>query len=399
MSSVENIHRARAPDWLMMTALLACSGASILSTDLYTPSLPHLPEILATTPSAVQLTMGLNLVAYAGCQLIYGPLADRLGRRTLLMWGLIGFFLSTLLCAVAPTIEVLIAARIAQGIFASAEAVITLLMLRELFEGEKGAKAMGLFGVGIGLFPAIGPLIGGYVHVLVGWRANFVLMAGMIVVAGIIAMSVLPETKIPDKDALNLRRVGRNYLSLLRDRTILRFMAPLAASMGALFAFVTEGPFILIDRLGVPTEEYGYWYALIVVFFMLGSLAVNRLAGRRTPEALTRDGVVTVLFGTLLLCLPLFAGYEKVWAIIAGMSAMALGFGLIFGSAPLPLLDAAGDERRGAASALMGLTEIGGAALGALAVGVFHDGTALPFAITTLAWALFSAGVFRLLKP
>jgi len=226
----------RAANWLILTVLLSCSGVSILSTDLYTPSLPHLPELLKTTPTIVQLTMSLNLAAFALCQLFYGPLADRVGRRPLLLFGLVGFLLASLACALAPTIEFLIAARIVQGIFASAEAVVTMLLMRELFEGDEGTRAMGIYGMGLGAFPALGPLLGGYIHVWAGWRANFILMAIVLFIVGLFAVKVLPETKKPDRNALNTGHIWRTYLSLIRDRKILRYLVPMGTSMAGLFA-------------------------------------------------------------------------------------------------------------------------------------------------------------------
>ena len=370
----------RAPDWLILTALLSCSGVSILSTDLYTPSLPHLPELLSTTPQIVQLTMSLNLAAFAVCQLFYGPLADRFGRRPLLIYGLIGFLLSSVACAVAPTVEVLIAARIAQGFFASAEAVVTMLLVRELFEGDEGTRAMGLFGMGLGAFPAIGPLLGGYIYVWAGWRATFVVMAIAIIVFGLLAAKVLPETKIPDKTALNMRHIARTYRSLISDRAILRYLIPMGASMAGLFAFITAGPFILIDLMGVATERYGLYSGATVLTYIVGSYSVSRLAHRVAGVSLVTAGIAMLLAGGIGTLAVVSAGLATPLSIVAVLSISTFGIGLVFGAAPMLMLDQAGDARRGMASGLLGFFELGSAALGALAVGAFYDGTALPCA-------------------
>jgi len=382
---------SKRSDWLILTTLLCLSGVSILSTDLYTPSLPHLPELLATTPQIVQLTMSLNLAAYAVCQLFYGPLADRVGRRPLLLFGLVGFLLSSLACAVAPNVEFLIAARIAQGAFASAEAVVTMLLLRELFEGDEGTRAMGLFGMGLGAFPAIGPLLGGYIYIWAGWRANFYLMAAALVVFGILAAKVLPETKVPDRTALNLRHIKRTYLSLVRDRKVLRYIIPMGTGMAGLFAFITAGPFIFIDLMGVATEHYGLYTGLTVLSYVLGSYSVSHLAHRVRGDALVSAGVATSLAGGLAILFVVGAGWVTPLPLVAALSIIAFGIGLVYGSAPMLLLDSAGDSRRGMASGLMGFVQLGSAALGALAVGMLYDGSAMPCAIIMSASGVIGA--------
>lgn len=370
----------RAANWLILTALLSCSGVSILSTDLYTPSLPHLPALLATTPQIVQLTMSLNLAAFAFCQLFYGPLADRFGRKPLLVYGLIGFLISSLACAVAPTVDFLIAARIAQGVFASAEAVVTMLLVRELFEGDEGTRAMGLFGMGLGAFPAIGPLLGGYIYIWAGWRATFVVLALAIIAFGLLAVKVLPETKVPDKAALNTRHIGRTYLSLITDRAVLRYLIPMGTGMAGLFAFITAGPFILIDLMGIPTERYGLYSGATVISYVFGSYSVSRLAHRVPGEMLVQAGVITLLVGGIGTLAVVLAGMATPLSLVAVLSISTFGIGLVFGAAPMLMLDIAGELRRGMASGLLGFFELGCAALGALAVGMFYDGTALPCA-------------------
>jgi len=384
----------RAANWVILTVLLSCSGVSILSTDLYTPSLPHLPELLQSTPQVVQLTMSLNLAAYAVFQLFYGPMADRVGRRPLLLFGLVGLLLASLACALAPNIEFLITARIAQGAFASAETVVTMLLIRELFKGDEGTRAMGLFGMGLGAFPAIGPLLGGYIHVWAGWRANFILMAAALVVIGFFAAKTAPETKAPDRAALNMKHIRQTYLSLIRDRAILRYLVPLGASMASLFAFITAGPFILIDLMDVATQHYGLYYGVIVIAYIVGSYFVSRLAHRVKGDTLVSAGTLTLLAGGTVTLLVVIAGLATPSSLVVVLSICAFGSGLLFGAAPMLMLDIAGDTRRGIASGLMGFFELGAAALGALAVGMLYDGTALPCAIVmglsgvigTLAW-------------
>ena len=117
--------------------------------------------------------MSLNLLAYALCQLVYGPISDRVGRRPVLIGGIAGFMLAGLACAMAQSIEQLILARTFQGIAGAAQGVLVYAVIRDLYTGADRVRAMAIFGIIFGASPAVAPLLGGYIHVAFGWRANF----------------------------------------------------------------------------------------------------------------------------------------------------------------------------------------------------------------------------------
>ena len=124
----------------------------------------------------------LNLLGFALAQLFYGPLSDRIGRRPVLLGGMVGFALLTLACALAPTIGALIVARALQGVLACAETVMGLIIIRELYDKDGSVRVLGAYGMAVALAPAVGPLIGGWIHVWFGWRANFLLLTPLIVI-------------------------------------------------------------------------------------------------------------------------------------------------------------------------------------------------------------------------
>ncbi len=373
---------AERASWVIPAVLVACTSVSILSTDLFTPSLPHLPGLLASDAERVQLTVSLNLAAYAFAQLLHGPLADRFGRRRLLLVGMVGFLIASLFCAAAQTIDGLLAGRIVQGLFASVSSVVVILIIRELFDKDRAVRIMGYYGLALGVTPALGPLIGGYVYVLAGWRVNFLLLAVLAGGVFFLVAWLLPETGTRERDALRPRQMAWGYLGLLRRRAYLRYLFPLTLMFGAFFAFVTAGPFLLIDRLGVATQDYGLYYGLLVLAFMAGSLTVTRLAGRVPADLLVRGALLFAVLGSMVLVAPLLAGHESLAAILLGMALSSFGNGLVLASAPGCLLDSAGDGPSGSASALAGSLQLAAASLAGLLVGTFHDGSAWPMALT-----------------
>ena len=377
---------------IIPAVLISASAASILSTDLYTPSLPHLPAYFDTDAESVQLTLSLNLLSFALAQLLYGPLSDRFGRRPVLLAGMLAFVLCSLGCALAQSVEALIVARTLQGITAATEAVVALAVIRDLYDDESGVRVLGAYGMTVALAPAVGPIIGGYVHVWQGWRANFILLAVVAAVVVALVWRFLPETTTPDRAAMRPRRLLDDYWALFRTRRYLVTALVLGATLGALFGFITAAPFILIDRLGVRTQDFGYYQAAIVVAFFLGSFGANRGVARLGAERMLRVGLGLALLGGLGLPLVLLAGLETATAITATMSVYGLGLGFTFAAGPVVAL-AAAPGGRGVAAAMLGTLEMTGGALGALAVTAFHDGSSWPPALVVAGFSLIAVVV------
>lgn len=360
--------------------LISASAASVFSTDLYAPSLPHLPALLSTDVPTVTLTMSLNLAAFAIAQLVHGPLADRFGRRPVFLWGMAAFLLTALAAASAQTIDQLIAARILMGVGASVEAVIALAVIRDLYDDTAAVRILAIYGMTIAVAPAVGPVIGGFVFVWAGWRANFILLAGVIALVFVLASRWLPETvEQTDKNALMIRRVVGQYTALFTNRTYMSYALVLSFGLAGIFAFVTAAPFILISHHGVATQYYGFFQMVIVAAFFSGTMIANQAVGRIDTRRICALGVALSGAGGLLLIAVVTFG-ESPWSVTAGAALFAAGLGPVFAAAPVLAMAAADKVGGGVSAALIGSLQMGGAALGALAVGSFSDVSAWPLA-------------------
>ena len=387
---------AKGPVPLIIPAVLVTASAvSILSTDLYTPSLPHLPAFFGTDAGTVQLTMSLNLLGFSLALLIYGPLTDRFGRRPVILLGMVGFALSSLACTVAWSIESLIAARIVQGIMAAAESVVVLAVIRDLYDPADAVRVLGAYGMAVALAPAVAPALGGLIHVWLGWRANFALLTLTTVVVTALLWRFLPETTGPGRRSLSLWRLFSDYRGLLANRLYMGYALVSTFTFGGLFAFITAAPFVFIDRLGVATERYGFYYATMVIAYVVGSFVANRAAGRMAVEHLLWLGMAVMVAGGTGMPLLLAAGGESAIGISAVFALYAAGMGVVFAVAPVRALDAA-TGGHGPAAALLGTLEMIGGSLGALAVGFFHDGTAWPLAWVVSGYAFGALAVYAL---
>ena len=285
------------------------------------------------------------------------PLADRLGRRTMLVLGITLFSVASALCALAPSITLLIAGRTLQGLLSSVPSVVVLLLIHELYGKDRAVRILGLHGMAVGVAPIIGPLIGGIVFVHFGWRANFWLLAAFAAVVAALVYRHVPET-LEQPVPLQFGRVVRNYLAVIKSRAVLSHLLPLAAVFGALFAFVTSGPFLLIDRYGVPTERYGLYFGAVSVAAIVGATIANRLGGTVSTERLELSAFLLAAGGVAAGALIAFLEGESALSLTICMAVFAAGLGLMIASAPILLLEAVDDRLKSSASAAAGSAQL-----------------------------------------
>jgi DHA1 family bicyclomycin/chloramphenicol resistance-like MFS transporter len=351
-------HREHEPPLSVPIFLVASTWVSVLSTDLYAPSLTHLPELLGTTEQLAAMTMSFNLAAFAVAQLVHGPLADRFGRRGMLVAGMTGYAIASSLCAMAPSIETLIMGRTLQGLLSSVPSVVVLLLIHELYGTGRAVRILGFHGMAVGFAPIVGPLVGGFVFITLGWRVNFWMLALFAASVAVLVSRNVPET-LAKPLPLRLRATVRSYLAVVSRREVLAHLLPLAAPFGVLFAFVTAGPFLLIGRYGVATEHYGFYFGAVIVAAMGGSLIANRLGGRVDIDTLEKVAFGFAALGVLSVALAVFVpGIEGALSVTTGMMVFAVGLRLMNSSAPLLILEGAGGAPKSIASAVAGSAQL-----------------------------------------
>ena len=384
--------------WLPL-ALVSCTWVSVLSTDLYAPSLPHLPELLGTTESAAKLTLSFNLAAFALAQQVHAPLSDRIGRRQLLLIGMIGFGLVSGVCALSPDIITLIVGRTAQGFLSSVPSVVVLLLIHDLYSKQDAVKVLGFHGMAVGVAPIIGPLIGGAVFVALGWRMNFWLLAIFAVLVSLAVWNIVTSTgHTPTR--LPFREVFSRYLSVLSKVTVWHNLLPLAATYGILFSFVTAGPFILIDQFAVPTEAYGLYFGAIVAAAILGALTANRLAEKLKIHALRNLAYGAVGTGVLVSFGLALTDTITPLYLTSAMMIFGLGLGLMNATVPLLILSALEPPLKSYGSALSGSSQLVAASGASFAVAMFDDSGVWP--MLSVMVGLFVIGFLALcasIKP
>ena len=210
--------RPRSP--VVVTALLAAlTAVPPVTINLYLPSLPSMVADLGTTVAMVQLTVTSFFFAFAAGQLLYGPLSDRFGRRPLLVGALVVYLVGGIGCSLAPTVELLVAARLVQAIGACGAPVLARAVVVDLYGREHAARVLAYIGAAMGIVPAFGPWLGGIIETHLGWRASFWLMVVLSVLLLVGTLLLLHESnRRSDRYALGPARMLRNYGDLLRQR-------------------------------------------------------------------------------------------------------------------------------------------------------------------------------------
>jgi len=382
---------------VLLTALVSIGP---LTTDLYLPSLPNMARAFATDAAKIQLTLSLYLLTFGVAQLVHGPLSDRFGRRPVLLCGLALYVGAGVACALATSIEVLIAWRVVQAFGACSATVVGRAIVRDMFEGARAVRAMAWIGAAVALGPVLGPLAGGYLEESFGWQAGFYLLAGFGAVLAVLVGTGLSETnRHRGPQGRGVWGLVRGYAVLLTNRTYVGFVTGVACSFVGLFLFISDSSFVMVDHLGLSPSSFGLAFGIVACGYMVGNLLSARLSRRFRPYVMVRTGAGTcALAGVVGVSLAL-AGYDTAEAIVAPMVCYMIGFGLIMPNgiigaiAPFP-------ERAGAASALLGFSQMTLSAVCAWGLSQIPHTDQVPMLIgVTIAGAASLIAFFALPRP
>ena len=362
--------------------MIAAGFASFgLSTDMTVASLPGMVRYFGISVSQAQLTLSAFVLAFALSQLVYGPLSDRYGRRVTMLAGNVLYILATIVCAAAPSIEVLIAARFFQAIGGCAWAVVGRAIVRDIHGAEGTARMMGIIGVSQSLLIVLGPIIAGQLEESFGWRANFGFQLAFGVVLTLAAALFLAESH-PHRDPRDsdIGQMLRNYATLAGNRRVWGYILCNAFAFASILAFHSNASFVLMGLLGVSAPVFGLLFSVTILGYMAGSFVTVRWVAKVGADRLLAAGTILgMLAGTVIVALAL-AGVRSVSAIIAPYFVFLVSVGF---TQPAAIGGAIGPYTRiaGTASALFGFVQLSFGSLAGYVVGRLYDGTPIPMVV------------------
>ena len=366
--------------WLL--ALLAAMVAlGPLSVDMYSPAMPNMMVALDTTISSMHLTMSAYLTGFAVFHLVCGPLADRYGRKPILLLGTAVFVIGCLGCAVSTTMDQLLLFRLLQGIGACVGPTLARTVTRDVFGPTRAARALSLIAMLMALAPAVAPMLGGLMLLVLPWNSIFVFLAVYGAVMIVLIQRLLAES-LPQRQSLHPLVIARNYRELVMDPFYLSVTVASGLVYAGLIAYLSSSSFVYIEMLGVPVEYFGLVFLTAVAGYMTGSGISARLAGRFDSEQVMLLGSALALFACVLILSAAYIWPRSVLALMLPMMFYSTGLGLVLPHAmaialrPFPHI-------AGTASALLGFVQMSLSAVASALTGVFLKDSPMP-----MLWAM-----------
>ena len=384
--------------YLIFISILFSSLGQVAS-DLYLPSLPAIAVGLHTTNHLAQATVFIYMVGFSVSRLVYGPVSDAVGRKMPLIMGLGSCLIGTIICASAHSIGMLIFGRFLQGTGGGAGVVLGSSIVRDMAEGRDLAKLYSYLGMSAVIFIASAPLLGGYLQHWFGWRANFMFILLYAGIALVVSIFFLAETnKHKTLENLKPTKIKNNVIELFNNKTFIACAACIFLVYAALLAWLTLGPILLQDTVGITPVEFG-WIALTGgLFYASGAFINGKLLNKYSINQLLKTGAYTMLVGGILMLLFFLLRLINVWVIIFPLFIFLFGASMIFPNAYAGALIPF-SKIAGIAGAILGFVQILGGSLASGIISIAPDNTQLPLAIAFILCAVIIWIMIRFVLP
>lgn len=378
--------------WQMLGVLSLLMGFASISTDLYLPAMPEMGRSLHANVGMIEWTISGYLIGFSLGQLLWGPVSDRYGRRPSVAVGLVLFVIGSTGCALSETAHMIIGWRIVQALGACASVALSRAMVRDIYEGNRAAQMLSTLITVMAIAPLIGPLAGGQIVALAGWRAVFWTLVGIGLVT-FAALFTIPETLPPERRSReSLSHALMGYAELLRHRRLLGYAGAGGFLYAGMYAYVAGTPFSYITYYHVPAQYYGLLFGLGIIGIMGANILNSRLVPRFGYDRMLLIGAFVAAASAIMTALATRTGWGGLWGLVAPLFVFASTTGFVVANSITGAL-ADFPERAGSVSALTGALQYGSGIVGSGLVGLFADGTPWP-----MGWVIGISGIGCLLS-
>ena len=381
----------------IVTIIVAANMLGLAATDLYLPTIPVLPALFDTNIQRIQFTLASFSAGFALSQILIGALGDLYDRRWILIGSLLIFVPASMWCAIATSVEGLIAARFVQGLSASASAALTVPMLLPLFAQRQSVRAISIIGSVDAIIPAIAPLLGAWIFAQFGVGAVFwvVVLVGLPILAA--ALIYIPVDR-PDTHHTRLWPVVAGYRTLLTHGRFMGYALSHGFALSGLLLVGLSAPYLIVDHLGGETINFVYCQIIWVALYLLAANSTGLLSKRLSPDQLIEVGTrVQVGSATLFFLYALLAPTLLWQGLLLAMVPYCIGMGMRGGAGFAQAVQAVpGFETR--ASALMIFFSMGLTALGVALTALYLDKGLITVVLAQLVLILASWGMLRFIR-
>ena len=355
-----------------------------LSIDMYLPALPVISAQFGVPAGSAQMTLSTYILGFALGQLFYGPMADSLGRKPVILGGTLVFAAAAVACALAQTIDHLIVMRFFHGLAAAAASVVINALMRDIYPKEEFSRMMSFVMLVTTIAPLVAPMAGGAVLVWFSWHVIFWILALAALLASAMIFFFIDETlPVERRQKFHIRTTIGNFASLFRHKRVLSYMLASGFSFAGMFSFLSAGPFVYIELNHISPQHFGYYFALNIVFLFIMTIINSRFVRRVGALNMFRAGLWIQFVMAIWLVVSAFLGVGF-WALVVGVAAFVGCVSMVSSNAMAVILDEF-PHMAGTASSLAGTFRFGiGAIVGAL----------LSMATFTTAWPMLWAMAF-----
>ena len=384
------------PPRQLVLILAALTMIGPFAIDTYLPAFPAMVRGLHTTEVLVQQTLAAYLIPFAFMMLWHGAISDALGRKRVILFGLVVFLLASILCAFATSIETLLLGRVIQGLSAGTGVIVSRAMVRDLYDGADAQKLMAHVSILFAIAPAIAPIIGGWILQYFDWHGIFFFLSGFTLLLFIACALWLPETLPPEKrQSLHPVSLWHAYRSVFSHHEFRRLSIAIALIFSAGFIYILAAPVFLIRHLGVSAQSFGVMFVPVVMGMMIGSYVSGRTAGKISRMATIKIGFGLMGFAaTLNLIINLSLPPGLPWSLIP-LPLYTCGMALSVPTLQLMGLDQF-PARRGLASSCMGTAHTALMAITSATIVPLLWGSTLTLAMGMASYLVLGGVVFLL---
>lgn len=378
---------------LVTSTLAALAMIGPFTIDTIFPGFEAIGRDFDADTAALQQITSIYLLSFAVMSIFHGPLSDALGRKPVMIGGLIGYVVASVACALAPSLTFLLAARVAQGLFAGAATIVSRAVIRDLFSGAEAQRLMARVMMIFAIAPAIAPVIGGEILRFGPWHWIFWFVAAYGIAAAVLTAVVLPETQPKARRTpLRVGAVVGSLWQVARSGRFQRLAFSSAFVFAAYFLYVVAAPIVVVELLGKGEQDFWMLFVPMIGGMVTGSLLTNRFAGRVDSNRmvdLTMAGLLAAAALNVLLCA---VAPTLPWAVL-GPAAMGIAIGVAFPVQQLAMLDLF-PEARGAAASMASFAALVFNALLAGVISPLVTGSLLTTALTSALFAALGAGLW-----
>lgn len=380
------------PGRQVLAVLSLLMGFASISTDLYLPAMPAMSRALHADAGLVEFTISGYLIGFSLGQLLWGPIGDRYGRRISVAAGLVLFIIGSAGCALSGNVLAMIVWRMVQALGACASVALSRAMVRDLYQGIRAAQMLSTLITVMAIAPLVGPVVGGQIVVLAGWRAIFWMLVCIGLVT-LIALYTIPETLPAERrNHESLGLALQRYVELLRHQRLLGYAASGGFLYAGMFAYIAGTPFAYIDYYHVPAQLYGLLFGLGIIGIMIANILNSRLVMRHGYDRMLLVGTGIAALSAMATAVATGTGWGGLWGLVVPLFLFVSSTGFIVANSITGAL-ADYPERSGAVSALIGAIQYGSGIVGSGLVGLFANGTPWP-----MGWVIGIAGLGSLLS-